>query len=391
MLNSIHVRVVFDRKGTATRRLACHPVPGLVQISVNANGERRFFSSGVRIFKDEWAGGCVMGRADAQELNERIMHLQREVVRTVNECDSRGERFAFSLLDSLFYRRAGSSWTEWMRSDMEARGDLAPGTLKHHRKVLAWLEAQGVTDCSQLTADTVMRLDGALHRRRVAGRPMCQTSVYGYHKVLRCYIRRAVLAGVLSQDPYTHYRVGKGQSREREVLTMEEIGRLEALKAPNLYMLHVRDLFLMQVWTGLSVGDMMSLDFSAAVQGDVIRGTRGKTGVSYTTVLLPQARAILDRYGWRLPVMAYDDYRRMVQPVLQAAGIDRPGISTHNARHTFATTVALAHGTPMETVSRMLGHTSVKTTQIYARVLDSSVEREAEKLGSVLAVGAGIQ
>jgi len=384
MLNTIQTQVVFDRKHVATKVFAIKPVKGLMQFSITLNGERRFLSTGIRVYKDQVQMGRIVNHEQAQELNDRLDNQVREIIQIVNDCDRKGRKATFAMLRGIYFRAAGnSSWTDWMAAAIAER-KLADGTRKHHVKVLNYLISQGFTDKAQMTVDTVQRIDRDLHNRKVAGKPMMQTSIYDYHKVLKGYIHIAIRQGFLDFDPYTMFQTNKGKSREREVLTMEDIQKLMELKTLNLYMQHVRDLFLMQIWTGISVGDMMTLDFKTAVQGDIIKGVRGKTGEVYTTVLLPQARNILEHYHYRLPVMAYDDYRRMIQPTLQAAGIEKPGISTHNARHTFATTVTLAHGVPIETVSKMLGHTSVKTTQIYAKVLDSSVQEQAARLGAAL-------
>lgn len=384
MLNTITIQVQFDRKHVATKEFHRTPKKGLVQYSITLNGERKFLSAGIKVYLDQFQAGRIVQHPQAQQLNDRLDNQIREITQLVNDCDRKGRKATFAMFQNLYYRSAGdTSWTDWMKAAVAAR-DLAAGTRKHHVKVLNYLLRMGITDKDQMNLETIKRIDKDLHSRMVAGKPMMQTSIYGYHKVIRGYIHQAMREGLIDYDPYTQFHADKGRSREREVLTMEEIQKLCNLKTLNRYMQHVRDLFLMQVFTGIAVGDLMTIDFRTAVQGDIIKGKRGKTGVEFTTVLLPQARNILEHYRYKLPVMAYDDYRRMIQPTLQAAGIEKENISSHNARHTFATTVTLAHGVPMETVSKMLGHTSVKTTQIYAKVLDTSVQSEAQKLAAAL-------
>lgn len=386
MLNTISIQVVFDRKHVATKEFHQRAKTGLVQFSITLNGVRKFLSAGVKVYAGQFQQGRVVQHVNAQELNDKIDNQIREITQLVNDCDRKGRKATFDMFRNLYFRAAGNtSWTDWMQSAIMQR-ELAAGTRRHHLKVLHYLVHQNITDKEQITLETVQRIDKDLHSRKVAGKPMMQTSVYGYHKVLRGYIHQAIREGLIDYDPYTQFRAEKGKSRDREILTMEEIQLLCNLHTLNRYMQHVRDLFLMQIFTGLAVGDLMSIDFRTAVQGDIIKGHRGKTGVEFTTVLLPQARNILEHYKYKLPVMSYDDYRRMIQPTLLAAGIEKEHISTHNARHTFATTVTLAHGVPIETVSKMLGHTSVKTTQIYAKVLDSSVQNEVEKLSLALAL-----
>jgi site-specific recombinase XerD len=382
MLNTIKISAVFDRKHVATKPTAKCPHPGLIQLSVTVNGERKFLSTGVSVYQGQFYGGHVINRLDAPELDKLITNHIRAIIEVINQCNSTGRVFSWFLLESLRIRRGSgdTSWTDWMERTIHTRR-LADGTRTHQLTVLQFLKSQKVTDFAQLTPDTIARLDDTLRSRTIGGRPMLQTSIYGYHKVIKAYIHLAIRAGLMEHDPYAHFKTEKGESRPREVLTMEEIRRLEALHLTSLYMQHVRDLFLLQVWTGLSYSDLMTADFSHA-QGDTLSGFRCKTGISYTTVLLPQAKAILERYHYRIPVMAYDNYRRMLQPMCDMAGIDKH-ISTHNGRHTFATTVTLGHGVPIEMVSRMLGHKSIKTTQIYARVQRSMIQEQADRLSKL--------
>ena len=182
----------------------------------------------------------------------------------------------------------------------------------------------------------------------------------------------------MDRTPYSRFKPDKGESEPRDVLTMEEIRKVEQLESRSLYVQHVRDLFLLSIWTGLSYADLMAADWEH-IQDDTLSGHRVKTGVHYTTVILPQTRKILERYGYHIPKMAYDNYRRILVEMMDVLGITKK-ISTHNGRHTFATTVALGNGVPIEILKKMMGHKSVKTTERYARVQQPMVEQQAERL-----------
>ena len=383
MLNTIIVKPVFDRKHVATKVASRKPVKGLVQLSVLVNGERKFLSTGIRVHLGQFTCDQVVCHEQAKELNDMLANQVAAIIEVVNNCNRKGQLFSWAMLDGLKVRRCktGTGWIDWMEADIRER-PLAEGTRKHHVTVLEFLREQGVTNCSQLTVDTIQMIDDTLHKRKVNGKPMMQVSVYGYHKVLRAYIRRAIRAGVLEHDPYSRFKTNKGVSRPREVLTMDEVRRIQDLQTQSLYMQHVRDLFLLQIWTGLSYADLMTADFTAAADG-TLTGNRNKTSVTYTTVMLPQTVEILERYSYHIPVMAYDDYRRMLMPMAELCGIKKH-ISTHTGRHTFATTIALGHGVPIEILSRMMGHTNIKTTQIYARVQGAMVQEQAERLAGML-------
>ena len=142
--------------------------------------------------------------------------------------------------------------------------------------VLRFLKEHKVTDFAQITVETIKHIDSILHERRVNGQPLRQTSIYGYHKVIRSYIHDAICVGFLQRDPYSSVKIPKGEAREREVLTMDEVQRIQQLKIYNLQMQKVRYMFLVQVFTGLAYADLMATDFTQ-VTGDTLSGHRVKT------------------------------------------------------------------------------------------------------------------
>ena len=381
MLNTIKVIAVFDRKHVATKATAKSPVKGLVQLSVTVNGERRFYSTGVKVYRDQFTGEQVVSRPDAQQLNDIITHHRCAIIDRVNRCNAEGQAFYWSMLDGLKVRTGASTrFTDWMEYQIRTR-HLADGTRAHQLTVLEFLREQGVTDFGQLDVNKVMELDKVLHNRKVNGKPLLQTSIYGYHKVIRCYINLAICAGLMDSTPYSRFKVSKGESAPRDVLTMEEIHRIEQLQPQSLYLKHVRDLFLLQIWTGLSYSDLMAADFTQ-IRDNTLSGYRVKTRQQYITAILPQTRRILQEYGYKIPHMSDAAYRRMLSCMMEMLGITKH-ITTHNGRHTFATTVMLGHGVPLELLSKMLGHKSVKTTQIYARVQQPMIEEQVERLSKL--------
>jgi len=382
MLNTIKVSAVFDRKHVATKATAKNPLKGLIQLSVTINGQRKFLSTGIKVYQSQFTAEQIVSRPDAQQLNDMLCHHRCAIIDTVNRCNAEGEIFSWSMLDSLKIRHNenGTGFTDFMQAEMESRR-LAASTLIHHRTVLQFLREQGVTDCNQFTVDTIKRLDKILHSRTVNGRPMMQTSIYNYHKIIKAYIWRAVKAGLMKANPYSNIKTDKGESKPREVLTMDEIHRIEQLQPRSLYLRHVRDLFLVQIWTGLSYADLMTADFTS-IENDTLSGYRVKTGQPYITTILPQARRIIEAYNYKLPHMSAAPYGRMLTCMLESLGITKK-ITTHNGRHTFATTVMLGHGVPVEVLQKMMGHKNIQTTMHYAKVQRPMVQEQAERLSKL--------
>jgi integrase len=161
-----------------------------------------------------------------------------------------------------------------------------------------------------------------------------------------------------------------------EYLTESEMRAFENLQLPEGTQLAIsHDLFVFQMYTGLSFSDMQAFDFSKYRKvGDTWQytGERIKTGVAFVSQLLPPAVRVLEKYGFRIPKIDNADYNHQLKALGVMAAIQTP-LHSHLARHTFATR-ALAMGVKIENVSAMLGHTNITQTQRYAKVLAQSVK-----------------
>lgn len=154
----------------------------------------------------------------------------------------------------------------------------------------------------------------------------------------------------------------------------------------------VKDIFLFCCFTGLAYVDVKKLSSNhivIAIDGERwIKINRSKTDTRSSIPLLPTAEAILDKYknhneasndGLLLPVISNQRMNAYLKEIADLCGINK-NLTFHLARHTFATTVTLSNGVPIETVSKMLGHKSLKTTQIYAKIIDRKVSDDMKVL-----------
>jgi integrase len=256
---------------------------------------------------------------------------------------------------------------------------IAHDTARQHMMVVRFLrdEYGKIQTFSDLTRQKLLQLDEYLHHRVLPdGRYMAQPSIYKYHKVIKIYINDAIDAGIMQENPYDQLKITPGTSKTRAALTPQELAQFAAFVPPTEFLQKVKDLFLVQCYTGLAYVDLMGTDFTQAecVDGEYVlnRTLRQKTGTRFIIVLLPPVLAILRKYHGHLPHLAYDVYNRHLKALAIAAGITKT-VTTHIGRHTFATTVALGSGIPIEVLSKMLGHTNIKTTQIYAKILPAQV------------------
>ena len=196
--------------------------------------------------------------------------------------------------------------------------------------------------------------------------------------------------GWIQHDPFANYKIRIGKV-DRGYLTQEEIETIMQKKFASKRLEQVRDIFIFSCYTGLAYIDTKGLrekHIRTSFDGKLwIMTRRQKTNVNANIPLLDVPNQILNKYkgalpnGIVLPVLSNQKMNAYLKEIGDVCGIDK-SLTFHLARHTFATTVTLAKGVPIETVSKMLGHTNIKTTQIYARITDS-------KIGNDMALLAG--
>jgi integrase len=197
--------------------------------------------------------------------------------------------------------------------------------------------------------------------------------------------------GWLDKDPFVGFKMTKREV-ERPFLVEEELTRIitEDFKMPRLR--QVRDIFIFCCYTGLAYADVKKLtreEITTGIDGEKwIWTSRQKTETTTRVPLLPRALEILDRYkddpqclnkGRLLPVLSNQKMNGYLKEISDACDITKK-MTFHTARHTFATTVTLSNGVPIETVSKMLGHRNLKTTQHYAKILDLKVSEDMNNL-----------
>lgn len=161
-----------------------------------------------------------------------------------------------------------------------------------------------------------------------------------------------------------------------DILSREEIDNLFRMRINDKRMSEIRDMFVFQSYTGLAYSDMASLTIDD-IKDDVIVKSRAKTDVQFVIPVLPVAKQILERYNYQLPVISNQKYNQWLK--LLGELINKPTLTSHIARHSFAT-LLLNSGVDMKTISRTLGHSSMKVTEkIYATMNSQTVVSNIRK------------
>jgi len=199
----------------------------------------------------------------------------------------------------------------------------------------------------------------------------------------------------LREDPFSEFKM---TVKETEIIPLysEELTALRnktfSINRLNL----VKDIFVFSCYTGLAYVDVSNLKRNQIVNGGDgqkwIMTKRQKTDTPQRVPLLPQALEIIDKYdqhpkclneNFALPILTNQKMNAYLKEIADTCGIDKK-LTFHIARHTFATTVTLTNGVPLETVSKMLGHKSIKQTQHYAKIVDLKISEDMAALNKKL-------
>ncbi|WP_317173191.1 site-specific integrase [Maribacter aquimaris] len=199
----------------------------------------------------------------------------------------------------------------------------------------------------------------------------------------------------IERDPFVKFKP-KLEKREREFLTDLELERIQNLNTNIERLSVVKDLFIFSCYTGISYGDIIKLKKDHIILGiddnPWIMTTRNKNGNPFKIPLLPVIESLIQKYenhhrtqftGSLMPNISNQRLNSYLKEIADLCGIKK-NLTFHMARHTFATTVTLSNGVPIETVSKLLGHTKLATTQIYARVIERKVSDDMQLLRNKL-------
>ena len=208
-------------------------------------------------------------------------------------------------------------------------------------------------------------------------------------------VNLAVRLEWIDRNPFHAYQL-KFDKVEREYLTKDELARIEAKKFNIVRLQVVQDLFVFSCYTGLAYIDVFNLTPANLIEKSEnniwIATNRQKTNEPVRVPLLPKALAIIEKYkghpqalaeGKVLPVLSNQKLNSYLKEIADTCDITKP-LTFHIARHTFATTVTLTNGVPIETVSKLLGHSKLNTTQIYAKVVESKLGDDMAQLSKRL-------
>lgn len=392
------IALVFDRRHTADKKHA-----GSIELRITLGKTRKFISTGIKCFPNQWKGGnpYVSGYETSQEDNRMLSTIVNKAHRIVSGQLESGEVDIDAIPKLMkFSEAANITFLQYIMQRIEKESKTeSEATYRQKMSFYNKLHEYGrIKLFSDISEKAIRDFDDWLHAYKwietnkydeEIEKHYSQGTIGSFHKNLKAFIADAVIDGYLKENVYVTKRikVDKGETRVDEYLTLEEVEMLEKAKMPTKSLAESRDLFMLQIMTGLSYIDLMTFDFLSVKdkpEYTLVKGKRKKTGVEFCFVLTPKAIALLAKYGHRLPKLPNQKYNTKLKLIADAAGIDK-ALTSHMGRRTCGV-VLLNNGVAIEIVSRVLGHSSILMTQkAYARILDETVVEAFRKLGSTVA------
>ena len=377
------------------------PVMGRITI----NGTQSQFSCKRSIPLSLWdaKGNCAKGRTrEALDLNRDLDNIKAQIIKHYQHLSDR-EAFVTAEMVRNSYQGFGSEYETLLRAfdkDCESLKrrvgkDRALGTYKlqvrSRNYVADFLQMnyrRSDISMQELTPDFIKEFAVFLANDR----HLAKSTIWLTCMHLKGVVGRAHDNGKIQRNVFAQFHISP-KCKERTFLTEEELKAVMTHEFEDANLSFIRDLFVFMNFTALSFVDLKELttDNIVDVNGEKwIVGKRHKTGVPYQVKLLEVPLQIIERYRdhpKENPKSVFGEVNywsvcKKLKPVMKECGIDKP-ISAHCARHGFAT-MALTNGMPIESVSRVLGHTNIVTTQIYARITTQKLDNDLTMLGNKL-------
>ena len=378
----------------------------IIYARITVNGKRANISLKRKVPVESWdsSKGLVRGsKPFAKSLNKYLDQIRSLIYQSYEDLLNEGNLITASAIKNKFLgedKRNNTLSELFEYHNSISVTSLSPHTIRHYkvtqRYLLKFLVDKYKTDDIYLT-----KLDYAFiknfefflksYEPKDHQKKMGHNTAMKHLQRLRKMLTMAYHHEWIDKDPFIRFKSSYVKNR-REFLAQYELEQLEDFSSSLERLDIVKDIFLFACYTGLSYIDVAKLNIDN-IETDLdgqqwIKAMRQKTSVELRIPLLNKARRILLKYqdhprvsgrNRLLPTLSNQKTNSYLKEISDFCGIKK-NLTFHVARHTFATTVTLINGVPIETVSKLLGHTKLATTQIYARVIDQKVKQDMERL-----------
>ena len=371
----------------------------LVRCRISCNGRTASFSTRQQTSPHDWLakkGRVGPTSAVAQGVNQALSAIEQRLKCTY-ERTLREERYItaeYLKEQYLLQDKPRQTFADTYSALCEEKAAhkskaTARGFRDSYKSFVRFLDTRGLRRCLPHEVDKALIEAYRLYMLRDLGYKMSSVAVY--LRRLHQVFRRAMLEAGLRDDPFDLIDI-ETPAYERNALSAEDLQRLLAYRPHRSVDNHVRLIFLLGCFTGLAFSDLKKLrmeDVYTLSDGRrYLSICRTKTQNGSIVPLLPITEEILAYVGqgrteglWFREFPVNSHFNRKIRELLVKAGCSpHTEASSHTARHTFATTICLENGLPIETVSRMLGHRFISTTELYAKVSKQKIAQEMRPL-----------
>jgi integrase len=375
---------------------------------ITVNGKRAELSIKRNISPDKWNSKSESAKGNTEEsrtLNSYINLVKGNIEKHYNQMVSSDEIITAETIKNRYTGLYEKKKTlieafEYHNKMMEAQigMEVEETTLDKYeitkRRIIDFLKYQyNRSDIALVELNHKFAVDFEFYLRTETH--IIHNSAMKYIKQLKKVVCLAISNEWLDKHPFINYKCNIKEV-ERDFLTQEELDRLIHTPLHDEQLERTRDLFLFQCYTGYGYAEVVRLSkehIQLGIDGTLWtsiqrKKTRNKTTKRSNVPLLPIALEIVEKYkddleckikGTLLPVDSNVNLNMRLKRIARICKINKT-LTTHIGRHTFATTVTLANGVPIESVSSMLGHSSISTTQIYAKVVETKVSEDMLRL-----------
>ena len=370
-MDNVVLSFVFDRKGVTKGN---PKKEALIQIKVYdpESRTRKYISTGEYILRSQFSpvgsgGLSIIKHPNASLVKSRIDKVFSKVQAFVysDKCRAMDDVATWDKEDDA----RTTSVVEFIKAELRKRTDASLTVIEYNNSFLKRLEEYGkIKTFADLTFANIEGLD--LHLRKTI---KSQPTLYKRHSLFKGYIEKARRRGLIEHNPYDDFVMKKGKSADPVYLIESEVQRIIDYiprGATKESLERVKDLFLFQCFTGLAYVDLAAFSLSSIqeVNGQKeIHGKRQKTGVAFVVLLLPKAQEIAEKYDYRLPVISNQNYNDYLKLLIERVGIEKD-VTTHTGRHTFGTYL-INRGVSIEAIPKIMGHTNMAQSLLYARML----------------------
>jgi len=383
-----------------------------IYIRITVDSKRCEISTKRKIRVDNWNLGKGMAKPlsiENKELNTYLEQLRTMMVQYYQELVINKAEITAEIIRNKYLGVDDSDMTLCKLIEYHnavCKETLRWGTLKNYFTTQKYIELflkehYKVSDVflTSLNYKFVADLELFLRKHTLIAnqRQMENNTVMKHIERLKKMIQMAIRYEWLEKDPFIAFQQ-KFHHVDRGYLTEEELKRIEEKSFSISRLQFVKDLFIFSCYTGLAYTDVMHLTpehIQIGVDKELwLITSREKTDTSVKIPILPVAMEIINKYRNNIkaqvqdrlfPNIANQKLNSYLKEIADLCGITK-NITFHLARHTFATTVTLTNGVPIETVSKMLGHTKISTTQIYAKVIEKKIGEDMSRLKERLKV-----